>query len=426
VGRSASRYRHDPDHYLNSPRLLLVQHYQRLVRRIHLHIEGIEPRAKHSMPESDKDAIQRRVLQEMVRMHRRSFRGPLALSLTLATTERTPTHSHQITKNLLELFAVPRPAVSTHRRGLLYADDSQVHALSVTCHHGQETPMIRAVATPMGTLLEDLGLAVRAAQERGDDHPEWAEQFGLDRAIDEVRDLQRNEALYRGRIGDQGYESMLRFARQLAQESLLGRVRLRPIDLAKMYNVSNQGLGFNLGSIWEEMYVSTRLGVQLSELPQVSGGSTQWRQEIETKLRAFQMQYGWLMNPLPVPVALKVVIKPPPPRRQNGLHDLDNVLRTYLIPRVVEILRPVSHIAFTRDDSAEVMRAAGRTFPVPTPPPSTKWGVSRYEAWRLPPADEGSRGFVSAAIVADLSGCDDTLGQIDDEIEAYRNYLAEQ
>ena len=119
--------------------------------------------------------------------------------------------------------------------------------------------MIRAVATPMGTLLEDLGLAVRAAQERGDDHPEWAEQFGLDRAIDEVRDLQRNEALYRGRIGDQGYNRCYG-SHGSWHKSLLGRVRLRPIDLAKMYNVSNQGLGFNLGSIWEEMYVFHALG----------------------------------------------------------------------------------------------------------------------------------------------------------------------
>jgi hypothetical protein len=46
-----------------------------------------------------------------------------------------------------------------------------------------------------------------------------------------------------------------------------------------------------------------------------------------------------------VPVALEAMIKPPP-SRQNGLHDLDNVLRTYLIPRVVDILKPVSHYAY--------------------------------------------------------------------------------
>jgi hypothetical protein len=60
----------------------------------------------------------------------------------------------------------------------------------------------------------------------------------------------------------------------------------------------------------------------------------------ETKLRAFQARFGWLVDPLLIPVALEVVIKPPPASRQNGLHDLDNVLRNYLIPRVVDILRP--------------------------------------------------------------------------------------
>jgi hypothetical protein len=66
----------------------------------------------------------------------------------------------------------------------------------------------------------------------------------------------------------------------------------------------------------------------------------------------FQAHLGWLINPLLVPVALEVVIKPPPPTRQNGLHDLDNVLRTYLIPRVIEVLKPVSDYAFTIDEEA--------------------------------------------------------------------------
>lgn len=91
----------------------------------------------------------------------------------------------------------------------------------------------------------------------------------------------------------------------------------------------------------------------------------------------------------------------------------------YVIPRFIDVLKPVSHHAFTRDERApcEPLRIGGKIIRVPTPPASTKFGVTRYEAWRLPPAEEGSRGFVSVAIVADISGHDDTLRRIDDEVE---------
>lgn len=57
------------------------------------------------------------------------------------------------------------------------------------------------------------------------------------------------------------------------------------------------------------------------------------------------------------------------------------------------------------------------------PPASTRAGVTRFEAWRLPPAAESDVGFVSVAIVADMTGYDDTFARIDNEIERWRNSL---
>lgn len=117
------------------------------------------------------------------------------------------------------------------------------------------------------------------------------------------------------------------------------------------------------------------------------------------------------------------------PSRQNGLHDLDNVLRSYLIPRVVEILKPVSNVAFTMDleamkrDAPELFARRSLDLTLPNPPASTKVGVTRYEAWRLPPAREGAEGFVSVAIVTDMTGHGDVLRQIDNEIEAWEESL---
>jgi hypothetical protein len=59
--------------------------------------------------------------------------------------------------------------------------------------------------------------------------------------------------------------------------------------------------------------------MRLSELLQVKGASSVWEQEIKAKLRDFQARLGWLIDPLLVPVALEVVIKPPPPSRHRFL-----------------------------------------------------------------------------------------------------------
>jgi hypothetical protein len=97
-------FRYDQDHYLNTPEGLLVRYRRRARRRIHFSIEGVEPRAKGSMPDSDKDEVQRQLLDRLIYLKRRAFAGPLALRMRLRTTDKAPTHSHNIAKNLLDLF----------------------------------------------------------------------------------------------------------------------------------------------------------------------------------------------------------------------------------------------------------------------------------------------------------------------------------
>jgi hypothetical protein len=247
-------------------------------------------------------------------------------------------------------------------------------------------------------------------------------------AILEVIAVLRNEAEYRRNVSYQAFESLLLSTRQRAQECMLGGSVLRPSDLAAMYNIT--GRNIDLVEWREETFASAPFRIRLTDLPQVKGASALWKEEIDERLRAFQAQFGWLIDPLLVPVALEVVIKPPPTSRQRGLHDLDNVLRTYLIPRVVDVLRPLSHYSFTRDIETirrvapeSVKHFADSYARSSKPPASTKYGVTRYEAWRLPPAREGSEGFVSVAIVADTFGNGDLLGQIDDEIEEWREWL---
>jgi len=419
----------DEDHYLSSPQALLAQHRRRVLQRFHLIVKGIEPRSKQSMPDADKDEVQRQLLRQMERMSRRAFRGPLALRLRLGTTEKQPTHSHHIAKNLLDLFGKLRESVPTGRSALLYSDDQQVHALSVTCRHGESEPMIGLTASPLRGILDDLRFARKDTDERRDPYEEREHEMHHDGAVEEFVNLRRHGPEYRRCWGDSAYESWLRMYRQRAQEAVLGGAALRPRDVAAFYDRSFEELGVNLRTIFERLFFSTPLRIELSELPQVPGSSDMWRAEIDTKLKAFLNKFHRLIDPLLIPVALEVVIKPPPDNRRRGLHDLDNVLRDYLIPKVVDILKPPSDLAFTFDLEAMKRAAANsggrfRLSALPKlPPASTKFGVTGYEAWRLPPARKGEKGFVGVAVVADSSGCEDVLGQIDDEIEGWSDSL---
>jgi hypothetical protein len=303
-------HRSGREHYLTSPQGLLAQHRRRQRQYLHFSIDGIEPRQKNSMPDCDKDELQIQLLATLGRYRRRAFRGPLALRLTLATTDKAPAHSHNIAKNLLDLFGAPRPGLATRRQGLLYADDNQVHAPSVTCHHGQHIPRISAVASPLASLLADLDLAMQSAQEHRDDHRDRERSEHVDRVLDEVKQMQRDEAQYRERFGDRTYETLFRFARQQAQEQLLGRAAVTPLDLAKLYNLSDRSFGIDLAKLWEQTFFFRPLRIRLSELPQVKGASSVSEREIETKLCAFQARLGWFIHPLLVPAALEVVIKP--------------------------------------------------------------------------------------------------------------------
>jgi hypothetical protein len=107
------------------------------------------------------------------------------------------------------------------------------------------------------------------------------------------------------------------------------------------------------------------------------------------------------------------------------VHDLDNVVRDYLIPNVLDIFKPASDYAFTLDDDARksLARLARGNKQIPLPPLSTSVGVTRYEAWRLPPANEGSEGYVQMALVNDLTGYGELFGQIDTIVDRWSDKL---
>lgn len=393
-------------------------------RRIHISIDDIEPQSKKMSP-VDRAAFQSAVAEHLTSIKRSTFRGDLALKLDLATAGKSPPHAHTIAKNLLDLLGNRMSGVDWPKKSLLYADDSQIQALSVSCRHGEDQPAIRIEARPFAAMLDDLELAGVALQSAETMESQY-EREREDEWVDTYRDLIRDEKGQRKSLGDEMYEAYREMVRWSAQRALLGRSGVNIPVLGWLYGLP-RGLptGFDK-TMWAGLVGDSNLRLQVGELPIATGGSSVFRQNVSDEIAAFKTRWDWIINPLVVAVALEVVVRPNPKTPPAVLHDLDNIVRDYLIPGIVPAFGTVSDQRWTID-FAELRerdpKLADAWGPNPTPPRGTREGITRYEAWRLP-AVEGEPGFVSVALVADIDAKGDLMEQMDDHISEWQDTLS--
>lgn len=395
-------------------------------RRIYINIDHIEPQSK-KMSLTDRACFQEAVAKTLSSLKRGTFRGDVALKLDLATTSKTPPHAHTIAKNFLDLLGSRIPGVVWPKKSLLFADDSQIQALSVSCRHGEERPSIRIESRPFAAMLDDLELASTAMQteecmessyerERED---EWVLTF---------RDLVRDEKEQRKALGDKMYDAYRKMVRWSAQRALLSRSGVNIPVLGGTYGLPRSLPGGFDKTMWAGLVSDSMLRLQVGELPIATGGSSVFMQNVSDEIAAFKKRWDWIIRPLVVAVALEVVVRPNPKTPPSVLHDLDNIVRDYLIPGIVPSFGTVSDQRWTID--FEELRSidaklADKSWLNQKPPVGTRNGVTRYEVWRLP-AVEGEQGFVSAALVADIDGNGDLMQQMDYHISKWLDKLSER
>jgi hypothetical protein len=394
-------------------------------RRIHINIDEIEPQSK-KMSVADRTAFQAAVAEQLTSIKRGTFRGDIALKLDLATASKSPPHAHTIAKNILDLLGNRMTGVDWPRKSLLYADDSQIQALSVLCRHGEDRPNIRIEARPFAAMLEDLELAAEAVRT-AETMQSYYEREREDEWIDTFRDLIRDEERQRQALGDKMYEAYREMVRWSAQRALLGRSGVDIAVLAWMYGLP-RGIptGFDK-SMWAGLVGGSKLRLQVGELPIATGGSSSFRQKVSDEIAAFKKRWDWVISPLVVAVALEVVVRPNAKTPPAVLHDLDNIVRDYLIPGIVPAFGTVSDQRWTIDFAelrARDPKLADAWGPNPTPPAGTKNGVTRYEVWRLPAAED-EPGFVSVALVADIDAKGDLMEQMDEHIGEWEKNLSD-
>jgi hypothetical protein len=392
------------DDFLSSDYGQWLVNTRRYRRRLYLEVQGIEPRRKGAMPDADAAAFQGEIREQLRKQRRRPFRGPVVLRLRFQTTDRNPGHIHTITKNFLDLLGRDNDT-SRYPHGLLYNDDRQVCGLAVSCEHGASNPSISICARSLGDFRQDLGVALDAR--------------------DRVR----------SRAEDDRWTFLRASPLAQAQEQLLRSHRVRIADLAYFYRASSfyrfpglEKVLNDLAQSWERDFLQEAFRIIIGEPPQEADTSIQYRQKVRDAVRVFREQFSRLLTPLVVPVALEVVVKPPALSRARAVHDLDNLLRNYLIPSVIELFQPPSNYlwALDRDDGGPPTRLAlvkdrNRASQLPK---SSAIGLIRIEAWRISRSlDDGSPGFVSLAIVADDFGLADSISAVDHIVDEWTDNL---
>jgi hypothetical protein len=395
---------------------------QRKLQRVDILIKGIEPQSKN-MRDADKDELQRQVMKALDDEKQPAYRGPIALEIDLATTSRTAPQAQTIAKNLLDLLSIRRASVQGTRNHLLYNDDSQVHALSVSCRHGQDHPYISIQVRRFSRALKDLELAAEAFHS---DNDAPSQEYEEGESIDSFKDLLRNETQSRTTLGDALYDAMFKMTRWSAQRALLKRSRITIASLAQLYELPKNTFATPLYIDWNNLFQNHPLRVTLGELPQAHGASDAFKREIDSKITEFKRLLDWVIQPLVVPAALEVIVRPSPTVPRGVLHDLDNVVRDYLLPKFVPAFGTVSDHTWTIDFDELARRDPDlrkRWDDSPTPPIGTRDGVTRYEVWRLPPASDRSKGFVSVALVADDAFHESGFRQIDHQVSRWENEL---
>lgn len=399
--------------FLDSDAGARARYNKRKKKRVNIYIDDIEPQSKR-MPEADRDRFQEAVAEQLTMLKRAAFKGNVALKIDIATTSKNAPQAHTIAKNLLDLLGARRSNIKWPNRHLLYKDDRQIQALSVSCRHGQNKPSIIITAQPFGSILDDLELATEARRSIEMDIGYYYEQEREADWIKHFSDLRDNETNYRVSFGDALYSAYIKMVKWSAQQTFLKRSGVTIPVLSWMYD-RPKSIPKSFGpEIWMSLLSESKNRIQVGELPITKGSSGVFKQMVLEQVTAFKSRYDWLINPLVVPVALEVIIRPNPETPPAVLHDLDNVVRDYLIPAIVPKFGTVTDSRWTIDieELKRTNPAIARSMePNLMPPAGTKSGVTRYEVWRLPPV-AGKPGFVSVALIADIDATGDLMDEI--------------
>jgi len=377
------------------------------------------------MKAQEKLQFQEQILEQMTKQHKTHFRGPIAAEFTLSASSANPPQIHTAIKNLLDLFGPPLANLPTKRRGLVYADDSQISYLGVTYWPGLFGSSIEAQFAPLRDFLLDLKLCRHVMVERTLDNSTLRDlgedtdydDLGIDDARHDLRHLLKNRDKTVERFGEKLFRTLERSYRMQLQEDLLKIGRLSLHDVFTFFHGSGQIPEYDYSPHNQitllkevEKKVSAQLSeslsrlpirIRLSKIPVRKGDTERFKQELIGSIRTFKAKAA-VLTPLLYPIRLEVVFKQP--KASEGFSkDLDNVMRSIVTVFTSEFKPPMSFFSNTDiselDDSPisdsikEYIRAI---------PKSIQYSLSGFDIFKVNRKDSEDEGFLSIGITGGI------------------------
>lgn len=212
--------------------------------------------------------------------------------------------------------------------------------------------------------------------------------------------------------------------RRVVQEHLLGLGQIRLRELADLCSPKSTAVDDaflrDLRRHAEERVVKSPFRIELPALPTV-GQAERFRGAIKHEVEAFREKLDHLMQPLKMQVGLEVIVRPRHAANESELFDLDNLVRDYLLPHVLEQFRPPSDflhaVGFEHmpGDTPYLKEMQKRRDALPT---GVATGIVQYEIFRLPPAPADSpEGYVTVNLTNCAYGGESVFRRMDDVIK---------
>lgn len=390
--------------------------FRKYKRTIHLEIEG-EPLTKKSMRSNIKIDFQNIIIGQLRQQHRRGFtlKTPLCIDMDVFTNDKNPPHIHAIPKNYLDLLSKPLDDKSK-RSKIVFTDDMQVKYLNIRYHIGSDfKPSIWIVIYPFNDFVIDIRLAHAIANGDIEDEDQHSrprcddiEEKYNDKFIESIEDynsLIKNKDIYDG----VNFEMMKQIYLQSVQENFFVT---QTITVKGLYWVFGNGISYkdfisghrynnpNMDSVHDylkDMIVNSPFNIKLPSVPTKDGETEIFKNAIETIMENYSSKNRFL-NPLLVPVCIKVFYKPPV--TTNNFHkDLDNIMRI-IVPIFHDVFKPpVSHLQVLKTDGLSQEAKERHEAALSKIPKSIQHQISGYEIVEVPRVNgDLSDGFVTIVL----------------------------
>ena len=400
--------------YLETGRGQYGRHLWRFKKGFSYYYFDLEPKSKKAMTKNQKVEFQRRLLDQIKKHSKRSYRDKIIAEFVINPSSNNPPHIHTAMKNILDLFGKPLHGSGIKRKGLVYNDDKQIIYLISRYNLDNIEAGITAFFYPFRSFLDDLKLANDILNENKldssflndigevDDKIDFNDNF--DKYIRWVEDKETNIRL----LGEDLYNLKVKFNKMKIQEEFFNSCRLKIKDIYYLY--------YSVGIITDRKFTILRLEqleelfrdqlnsiskwitnspikIKLPRIPITEGETRTFKDIVRERLRTYKDKYK-ILEPLYTPIALEVIYKPP--IFSNGFYkDLDNIMRL-IIPIFNETFNPppsyLSVYDFEERDMTQEL------------PKSVKYSVMKYEIFEIPRSEDDTEdGFISMGITGGLS-----------------------